>query len=198
MNDPTKDGQSTDHYATRYLGTEDEGGVHLNSGIANLAFYLLSEGGQHPKGTTDVEVGKIGISDAGKIFYRALAAHMNTNTDFLGARVATEAAATELFGAASPEAISVSEAWSAVGVGGPAPERPLEEPTPDPTGPDDNGDGTGGGGGGGGGGGTGDGSQAGTGTVTGGCSAVGTSGGTGFSLMLILGFLAFFRRKENQ
>ena len=27
---------------------DDNGGVHLNSGIANLAFYLMSQGGSHP------------------------------------------------------------------------------------------------------------------------------------------------------
>ncbi|MCE2983097.1 MAG: M4 family metallopeptidase [Parachlamydia sp.] len=35
------------HYSGRYLGTEDNGGVHINSGIPNKAFYLFatSQGG---------------------------------------------------------------------------------------------------------------------------------------------------------
>lgn len=198
MDNPTLDGISSDHYDTRYLGTEDEGGVHLNSGIANLAFYLLSEGGTHPQGKSQQNVVKIGILDAGKIFYRALSAHMSTNTDFLGARVATEAAAADLFGAGSTEAVSVSEAWVSVGVGGPVPERLEEEDPADPTDPnDDIDDGTGNGDGNGGGNGN-EGSQPGTGTVTGGCSAVGTGSSTGFSLLLLLAFAGLFRRRENQ
>ncbi|HVG59718.1 MAG TPA: M4 family metallopeptidase, partial [Hyalangium sp.] len=41
-----------DYYPTRYTGTSDNGGVHWNSGIANLAFYLMVSGGTHPRGKT--------------------------------------------------------------------------------------------------------------------------------------------------
>jgi MYXO-CTERM domain-containing protein len=208
MNNPTQDGISSDHYDSRYLGTEDEGGVHLNSGIANLAFYLLSQGGTHPAGKSSVNVLPIGIADAGQIFYLALSSHMNTNSKFLDARAATETAAAQLYGAGSSKAISVSEAWQSVGVGGPAPERLEEEPTPedpsdpdpteDPTIPDPSDDGTGTGDGDGGGGGGGGGTQAGTGTVTGGCSAGGSGSGFGFSLLLLLGFASLCRRKEDR
>lgn len=193
MNDPTRDGISSDHYSSRYQGSGDEGGVHRNSGIANLAFYLLSQGGTHPQGRSTVQVKPIGITDAGQVFYRALASYMNTNTDFVGARVATEQAAADLFGAGSSESISVSEAWSSVGVGGPAPERQIEPepdpgPDPDPGSPVDD-DGTGDG--------TGGDPLAGTGTVVGGCSAVGSNGGSALSLLLILAFAALIRRKNQ-
>ncbi len=200
MSNPTQDTRSYDHYDSRYLGTDDEGGVHLNSGIANLAFYLLSQGGTHPTGKSTINVQPIGIAPAGQIFYRALETYMNTNTDFAAARAATEKAAGDLFGVGSDEAVSVSEAWYSVGVGGVPPERiqeepteedPIDDPTDDGTGPDDDGTGDGGGGGGGGG------SQAGTGTVTGGCSAAGSQGGAGFSLLILLGFCFFFRRKDS-
>ncbi|HLL99454.1 MAG TPA: M4 family metallopeptidase, partial [Pyrinomonadaceae bacterium] len=36
-----------DHYAERYTGTADSGGVHINSGIGNHAFYLAAAGGTH-------------------------------------------------------------------------------------------------------------------------------------------------------
>lgn len=36
MNDPTLDGHSRDYYPDRYIGDDDNGGVHSNSGIANL------------------------------------------------------------------------------------------------------------------------------------------------------------------
>ena len=32
-----------DHYSERYTGTGDNGGVHINSGIANKAFFLRPE-----------------------------------------------------------------------------------------------------------------------------------------------------------
>ena len=34
-----------DHYSQRFLGPDDNGGVHINSGIPNHAFYLAIEGG---------------------------------------------------------------------------------------------------------------------------------------------------------
>ena len=34
-----------DHYAVRYRGPEDGGGVHINSSISNHAYYLAIEGG---------------------------------------------------------------------------------------------------------------------------------------------------------
>src|SRR5690606_17963299 len=33
-----------DHYSERYVGPYDNGGVHINSGISNKAFYLLAMG----------------------------------------------------------------------------------------------------------------------------------------------------------
>ena len=44
-------------------------GVHSNSGIINLAFYLLAEGGQHPQQKTSVQVPGIGIEKAVNIFF---------------------------------------------------------------------------------------------------------------------------------
>ena len=34
-----------DHYSKRYLGTGDNGGVHINATIVTHAFYLAIEGG---------------------------------------------------------------------------------------------------------------------------------------------------------
>jgi vibriolysin len=116
MNNPTADGQSYDYYPERYTGGEDNGGVHLNSGIANLAFYLLSQGGTHPRGKTNTQVPALGADKAGQIFYRALANYMNSNATFQDARNATAQAATELFGADA--ATATHAAWTAVGVPG--------------------------------------------------------------------------------
>jgi len=118
MADPIADGQSRDYYPTRYQGTQDNGGVHLNSGIANLAFKLLVTGGVHPRGKTTNNVPGIGITKASKIFYDALANNLSANSKFQDARNATAAAATANHGANSPEVTAVHAAWTAVGVPG--------------------------------------------------------------------------------
>ncbi len=64
MSNPTLDGQSRDYYPERYTGPGDNEGVHLNSGIANLAFYLLVAGGHHPRNKTTLTVPAIGMDKA--------------------------------------------------------------------------------------------------------------------------------------
>ncbi len=117
MNNPTQDGSSRDYYPERYTGTSDNGGVHWNSGIANLFYYLLVQGGTHPRGKTTVSVTGIGMSDAQRIWYRALTVYMSSSTNFSGARTACLNAATDLFGSTSAQYTSVCNAWAAVGVG---------------------------------------------------------------------------------
>ncbi len=116
MNDPARDGISRDYYPQRYIGPDDNGGVHWNSGIANLAFVLLVEGGKHPRGKTLMEVPGISIEKAEKIFYRALTAYMTENTTFEGARANTGQAARDLY--SEFEYNAVHAAWDAVGVPG--------------------------------------------------------------------------------
>lgn len=121
MNNPTKDNYSKDWYPERIpfvsnpSNTNDYGGVHGNSGIANLAYALLVDGGSHPRGKSNAVVQGVGLSKAEQIFYRALTTYMTESTDFTGARSATAQAAQDLYGAA--EKTSVETAWCAVGVG---------------------------------------------------------------------------------
>lgn len=124
MDNPTADGYSADYYPERLYpdpctpnqNTNDLCGVHGNSGIANLAFVLLSQGGTHPRNKTSVNVPALGLSKAEQIFYRALTVYMTSSTDFEGARNATAQAATDLYGAT--DAAAVNAAWDAVGVPG--------------------------------------------------------------------------------
>jgi Zn-dependent metalloprotease len=102
-----------DHYSERYTGTADNGGVHINSGIANKAFVLLAVGGSHHLGGS---MTGIGIDEAAQIWYKALTTYMTSSTDFAGARAATLNAAVALHGEGSPEAAAVASAWSLVGV----------------------------------------------------------------------------------
>ncbi len=119
MHSPTLDGSSLDYFPDYYSGVD----VHYSSGIANAAFYLLSQGGTHPRGKTTTVVPAIGIEKAAQIFYKANADLMVPTTNFEQAKVATEQAAQQLgYDAATVEA--VSQAWKAVGVGVPIPPPP--------------------------------------------------------------------------
>ncbi|MCA9569505.1 MAG: M4 family metallopeptidase [Myxococcales bacterium] len=134
MYNPTLSSSSRDHYSTRYTGTADSGGVHWNSGIANLAFYLTAEGGNHPKPAKSVTtVEGIGLVKAGQVYWRALHNYMTSSTDFAGARAATLHAAADLYGAGSVEYAAVGNAWAEVGVGQPidVPAPPSPPPTGD-------------------------------------------------------------------
>ncbi len=78
--------------------TDDNGGVHINSGIPNRAFHLAA-----------VAVGGSAAEGAGRIWYAALTSGLPSRADF-----ATFAAAT--VAAAGGHADQVEEAWSTVGV----------------------------------------------------------------------------------
>src|SRR5205085_350311 len=103
-------------------GTADNGGVHGNSGIANLAYYLMVMGGTHPRSKTTVTVTALNASSttsldmAQRIWYRALTVYMTSSTNFSAARTATVNAATDLYGAAA--AATVTAAWDCVGAPG--------------------------------------------------------------------------------
>lgn len=118
MDNPTADGYSKDYYPERITGSSDNGGVHGNSGLANLAFYLLSQGGKHPRSKTTVSVTGIGIAKATQIFFKANTSLFTASTNFQGARTATAQAAKTLFGDCSAEWANTHRAWDAVGVGG--------------------------------------------------------------------------------
>lgn len=103
----------------------DHGGVHINSSIINHAFYLLAEG----------LPGAIGLVDAEKIFYRCLTVHLQNQSQFQDARLGCIASAEELFGAGSPQAYKVAEAFDAVEITGGLP-TPPPAPIPEVQGPD--------------------------------------------------------------
>ncbi len=119
-----------DHYSERYTGTADSGGVHINSGIGNHAFYLAAAGGTHH--LSGVTVTGIGTTDAAKVWYRALTIYMTSSTNFAGARTAMLSSATDLFGSASAQYNTIATTWCAVGVGA-CPGTPTPTPTATPT-----------------------------------------------------------------
>jgi len=94
--------------------TDDNGGVHLNSGIPNKAFWAAA-----------TAIGGNSWEGAGRIWYAALTGDLVTpTTDFAGFAAATVAVAGE-------QADAVATAWTSVGVdpAGPAPADPPAPPS---------------------------------------------------------------------
>jgi Zn-dependent metalloprotease len=104
-NDPMagKDPQPAD--MSHYVQTEDdEGGVHINSGIPNRAFYLAAVG-----------LGGYSWEKAGKVWYATMNdERLSQDADFTAFADLTVDNAIKLFGASTGEAIS--SAWTEVGV----------------------------------------------------------------------------------
>lgn len=81
----------------------DNGGVHINSGIPNHAFYLLATHlGGHAWGT------------AGAIWFRTLTERLAPGSQFVDAAAQTMQVAKEMFGPVEQSA--VADAWGQVGV----------------------------------------------------------------------------------
>jgi len=83
----------------------DDGGVHVNSGIPNRAFYLASVG-----------IGGLAWKTAGRIWYDALRDELRPRATFRHAALATLNVAAKLFGEGSLEQKAVRAAWEEVGV----------------------------------------------------------------------------------
>jgi bacillolysin len=106
-----------DHYSLRFLGLEDNGGVHINAGIPNQAFYLAIEGGSNRTSGLGVSgVGAANREQIEKVFYRAFTQMLPANANFSTARAATIRAARDLYGAGGAVERAVIQAWTAVGV----------------------------------------------------------------------------------
>ena len=106
-----------DHYSIRFTGTGDNGGVHINCGIPNHAFFLAVAGGTNRvSGQSVTGVGVANIEQMEKVFYRAFTLLMPANSTFSTARAATIQAARDLYGATGPVVNAVTQAWTAVGV----------------------------------------------------------------------------------
>jgi bacillolysin len=111
MSDPAKYGDP-DHYSVRYTGSEDNGGVHINSGIINKQAYLLSEGGTF----YGVTVPGIGREKLGDIYYRMNTVYLTSSSTFSQARAAAVQSAIDLYGSGSPEVEAVNLSFDAVGI----------------------------------------------------------------------------------
>lgn len=90
------------HYTKRYKGSKDYGGVHINSGIPNHAFYLAA-----------MALGGSAWSTVGPIWYEALTTRLTQTSTFKELRKATIDIAGKTSAAAKA---AVTAAWAKVGV----------------------------------------------------------------------------------
>ena len=90
-----------------YVSTaSDNGGVHINSGIPNRAFYLAAK-----------KIGGHAWEKAGRIWYESLLdPKLKSNASFQSFAKLTVATAGKLYGATKPQAKAVADAWHQVGV----------------------------------------------------------------------------------
>jgi bacillolysin len=111
MSDPHNGGSSRDPFwqpahmdELRQLSiNQDNGGVHVNSGIPNRACFLIGDA--------------IGREKTEQIYYRILdARYLNSRSNFIDMRQAVRRAAVEFFGEASAEVEAVENAFNTVGI----------------------------------------------------------------------------------
>lgn len=120
-----------DHYDDYMYMDVDNGGVHINSSIINLGYYLLAEGGRHPRRRGGPVVEGVGAMRAARIFGWAAVVNLSSLSNFEDARSAFADTAEALYGPGSREWKAVHTAMDAVGIPG-AWAPPLPEPAPDP------------------------------------------------------------------
>lgn len=121
MSNPNSFGDPDTYTGTNwYTGTADNGGVHTNSGVQNHWYYRLVQGGS---GTNDLgnafNVTGIGLASARQIAFRNLTVYLTSTSDYADSRFYSIQSAVDLFGNCSNEVIQTTNAWYAVGVGGP-------------------------------------------------------------------------------
>lgn len=99
------------HVNQQYQGSADNGGVHINSGIVNRAFYLFAT--------------QVGKDKAEQIYYRALANYLTRSSRFVDLRLAVIQSANDLYG--NTEANAAAQAFTTVGIGQGAPTNTQED-----------------------------------------------------------------------
>lgn len=89
-----------------YVNTvSDNGGVHINSGIPNHAFYVVA-----------TEIGGNAWEKAGQIWYLTLTSKLTASSNFQNCADMTYQAAAELYGTGSLEQQAVKTGWTEVGI----------------------------------------------------------------------------------
>lgn len=82
--------------------SQDNGGVHTNSGIPNWAHYKFAQA--------------MGRAHAEQIWYRAFTVYLTSSSQFIDLRLAIIQSATDLYGASSQDVTAAKAAFDAVGI----------------------------------------------------------------------------------
>jgi bacillolysin len=92
-------------FSERYTGTQDNGGVHINSGIPNYAYYLFA--------TT------AGMSKeiAERVFYHALTKYLVASSKFIDLRAAVEQSCKDLYSGTPSVLTAAQNAFNTVEIG---------------------------------------------------------------------------------
>jgi Zn-dependent metalloprotease len=122
MYKPSKDGRSKDAWSTSLKNLD----VHYSSGPNNRMFYFLSKGSNSSSSSdyyssylkkAPLAMTGIGSDKAFRIWFKALSTKFTSSTKYADARTKVLAAAQELYGVGSREAIAVQRAYAAINVG---------------------------------------------------------------------------------
>jgi len=92
------------HYNERYVGSLDNGGVHINSGIPNRAYYLFAT-------ATSKNI-------AERVYYRALTTYLTRSSQFSDLRNAVIKSANDLYGGNPNVATQAAISFEQVGIEG--------------------------------------------------------------------------------
>jgi Zn-dependent metalloprotease len=105
-NDPVLGKDPQPAHMSNYVNTvSDNGGVHINSGIPNHAFYIAA-----------TQIGGFAWEKAGQIWYVTLRDKLTSSSNFQDCANRTYQTAAELFGANSLEQQAVKKGWADVGI----------------------------------------------------------------------------------
>jgi Zn-dependent metalloprotease len=85
--------------------TDDGGGIHINSGIPNRAFYLAA-----------IAIGGTTWPVLGRVWYETLTTRLQPDAQFRDFAQATIATAGDLYGANGPVQKAIANAWKTVGL----------------------------------------------------------------------------------
>ncbi|MEE9371686.1 MAG: M4 family metallopeptidase [Saprospiraceae bacterium] len=101
-------GYQTAHVNEQFFGEDDNGGVHINSGIPNLAFFKLVTNESFGANINE----RAAIAE--QIWYKALKQYLRSTSNFADMRVATMQVAVEDYGSTVSQAVAA--AFDEVGI----------------------------------------------------------------------------------
>ena len=117
-NDPVLGKDPQPGHMDNYVNTtSDNGGVHINSGIPNHAFYFIAK-----------ELGGYAWEKAGQIWYVTLRDKLQATSKFQDCANLTYVTAAELYGEGSIEQMAVKQGWAEVGITADGSVPPTPEP----------------------------------------------------------------------